>query len=183
MLLIGAAALAAAGCMTVALADDGTDPDIFNGRSVSFVAIPRHNQGAKPNGVSGVSCYTGDTSENPQTVFYPGQTICWWSDGIVTPQGTGPVTQTITVVVTTPKKQRTFTESFTICNTSDQSTCDDIPEYTVWDLGVCFGPLPSVLNKILTKTGPIPFDSAITGSGYQAFTASLTGNTVAATPE
>ena len=182
MILISAAAVAAAGCLAVALADQGIDPDIFGGRSVSFVARPDHNQGVKQNLQGGVTCYTGDTSADPQTVFYPGQTVCWWSDGIVTPQGTGPVTESISVVVTTPHKQRTLTGSFTICNTSDPNTCDDIPTSTTWNLGICFGPLPSGLNKILSRTGPIPFDSAITGSGYQAFTASLTGNTVAPTP-
>jgi hypothetical protein len=183
MNLISAATVAAAGCLLVALADE-PEPDVFAGAPVSFVATPSHNKGVT-NASSGVTCYTGDTTQNPQTVFYPGQTICWWSDGIITPQGTGPVTENISVVVSYgPKnKQKTFNGSFTICNTSDPSTCDDIPEYTSWNLGICFGPLPTkFLNAILKHTGPIPFSSAITGSGFEAFTGSLTGNSLAPLP-
>ena len=174
MWIIGAL-MAAAGCLVLTAADD--EPDIFANGSVFITAVPSNH--AQPQGAA-IGCYTGDAYQTPQLVFYPGQTICWWSTGIVTPKGTGPVTENITVAATTPSKTRNFSASFTICNTSNQSTCDDIPQYTTWNLGVCFGPLPTtVLNKVLLKRGPVPFDSTITGSGYLSYSTSITGSSVA----
>jgi hypothetical protein len=93
------------------------------------------------------------------------------------------VSSNLTRSTKTFQRLTTFNGSFTICNTSDPSTCDDIPEYTSWNLGICFGPLPTkFLNAILKHTGPIPFSSAITGSGFEAFTGSLTGNSLAPLP-
>jgi hypothetical protein len=177
---IASALMVAAGCLVLSAADDD-EPDIFANGTV-FLGATMSNK-AHPQD-SAVNCYTGDQSETPQLVFYPGQTICWWSAGIVTPQGTGPVIENITVAASTPKRTKNFSGSFTICNTSNPNTCDDIPQYTTWTLGVCFGPLPtSFLNKLLLKHGPVPFSSVVTGSGYQSYSVPLSGNSVAPFPQ
>ena len=170
-----AIALAAAGSLILVGA---VEPDIFADGKVTFKAVPSH--GAGP--AAAISCFTGDQYYHPQMVFYPGNTICWWSQTFVVPKGIGPVQESITVVATTPKRSTTFTGSFTICNTSNPSTCDDIPSSTSWALGICSGQLPTNLNKILQRTGPVPFDSAISGTGYVSYSANLTGNSVAPLP-
>jgi hypothetical protein len=192
-ILVSAAVVAAAGCLLVAVAQEADEPDIFEGLTASPLvrAIPssRHAQG-----ISG--CFTGNESDPPvaQTVFYPGQPVVWWCTGIITPQGTGPVSQTQSIVASTvPLKSggksfsKTFSATFTICNTSQPPSqppvCDDEPTYTSWSLGVYVNLPNKILNALLTFTGPISFNSAITGSGYESYSANLTGNSVAPTPK
>jgi hypothetical protein len=190
-ILISAAIVAAMGCQFVAVAQETDDLDIFDGLTPSSLAVATPSSVIHAQSDSG--CFTGDTSGNPQTVFYPGQQVVWWCTGIITPQGTGPVAQTQSILVSTvPVKtggksfSHTFTGNFTICNTSQPPSqppvCDDLPEYTSWSLGVYVN-LPKILNFILYFTGPIDFNSAITGTGYESYSANLTGNSVAMTPK
>lgn len=189
-ILVNAAIVAAAGCLVVAVAQEADEPDIFDGLTASSLAVPTPSS-IRAQSISG--CFVGDQNQNPQTVFYPGQPVVWWCTGIVTPQGTGPVQQTQSIVAATvPIKtggkgfSKTFTYTFTICNTSQPPSqppvCDDVPAYTTWSLGVYIN-LPKILNVLLHFTGPISFNSAITGSGYESYSANLTGNSVAQTPK
>jgi hypothetical protein len=190
-ILMSAAIVAASGCLFIASAQEADEqPDIFDGLTPLSLAVPHPSSGAAAN-FSG--CFTGDLNQNPQTIFYPGQPVVWWCTGIVTPQGTGPVSQTEASLVTTvPIKtgaktfSHTFSSTFTICNTSappsTPQVCDDGPLYTTWSLGVYVN-LPKILNFVLFFTGPISFNSDITGSGYETYSASLSGNSVAITPK
>jgi hypothetical protein len=188
--LTSAAIVAAAGCLLVAVAQEADEPDIFDGLTALPLAVAAPSS-IRAQGIGG--CFTGDLNQNPQTVFYPGQPVVWWCTGIVTPQGTGPVQQTQSILASTvPIKtggkgfHKTFSYTFTICNTSAPPTqppvCDDMPDYTTWSLGVYVN-LPKILNPLLHFTGPISFNSAITGTGYESYSANLTGNSVAQTPK
>jgi hypothetical protein len=167
--------LAAAACLLLA---ETTDPDIFDTATFTVIAVPSH--GSLPKTAAGVTSYTGDLNANPQLVFNPGQTVVWWSTPFVVFQGQGTQTQSISIAASTPKSTKNLGPvTFQICNT-DTNSCpgDDVPAFTSWTLGV-FINLPSFLEKILLKTGPVPFNSVVTGTGYVPFSNSLTGNSVA----
>jgi hypothetical protein len=150
-------------------------PDIFDGQAR---AVARRSN-ISPQ-ISG--SFVGDENAVPKSVFHAGETVCWWSTGIVTPKGTGPVQQNLHVEATTPRRTRTFDAEFTICNTSQQGVCDDAPTFTTWTLGICFGPLPPFIDRILQRTGPVPFDSVISGSGYESWSHTVRGSTVEPLP-
>lgn len=158
------------------------DTDIFADATISLLAIPTHGHIRAQLG--SITSFTSDRLENPQTIFFPGDFIAWTSEFFVVPQGAGLQTESINLQVTTPHKTRTFNASFNICNTSDPNTCDDIPDETSWALVVYLNrPVPQFLNNFLLRHGPIPFSSVVTGSGYQGFVATLTGNSVAPLPQ
>jgi hypothetical protein len=190
-ILTSAAIVAPTGCLFVATAQEMDELDIFDGLTASPLAIPTPSSVVRAQQISG--CFTGDADQNPITVYYPGEPVIWWCTGIVTPQGTGPVQQTQSILASTvPVKtggksfSDTFSYTFTICNTSQPPSqppvCDDVPSYTTWALGVSVN-LPKILNFVLFFTGPIGFNSAITGSGYDSYSANLTDNSVAMTPK
>jgi hypothetical protein len=153
------------------------EPDVFaNAEAVSFAVR------SGDFGPQALESFVGDENVTPQTVFFAGDTVCWWTTGIVTPKGTGAVDQHIDVEVTTPRRTRQFSADFEICNTNTEGQCDDVPDFTTWTLGICVGPLPPFIDRLLQRTGPVPFDSVITGTGYESFVHSLTGHSVAPLP-
>jgi hypothetical protein len=159
----------------VLLAQDD-DPDIFDA-PFSMVAVPFHGNSVTQS----ITSFTSDKSQNPQTVFHPGEFVAWTSEFFVVPKGAGSQTEHISVQATTPRRTRTLGADFSICNTSNPNVCDDIPDFTEWSLTIFLkNPIPQFFNKLLLRTGPIPFSSVVTGTGYEGFVANLDGNSVAA---
>ena len=171
--------LAAVGGVLFAQDDD---PDIFGDQPFSMAVVPFH---ARPSSVAQtITSFSSDNFGNPQTVFHPGDFVGVTSEFFVVPKGAGIQTETITVDASTPHRTRHFSNTATICNTSDTSTCDDIPDETQWAIVMYLkNPIPKFFNFILNFTGPIPFNSVVTGTGYEAFSATVTGSSVAAQPK
>ncbi len=160
-----------------ALSFGADEPDVFAGAEVTVFAKRVNGINAQVTG-----CFTGDENFNPKTVFFAGDTVCWYADGIVTPKGTGPVSQNLSVDVTTPRRSLNFFGTLEICNTSVQGSCNDEPDFTTWTVGLCVGPIPPFVDRLLQRVGPVPFSSVVTGSGYESFVHPIGGTSVSPLP-